>query len=99
MFMPPLPPPEPPPRITAMEVGICPAHDPKCYFDLANDVLEGVARGMESSARSFSGNTVRASGTDGVGAGDSGAATVTPGTGQATWTGFAPEVITRPTSL
>jgi hypothetical protein len=51
MFLPPLP---PPPRISAVELRICPGYDPKCYFELANDVFEGVARSLGSSASSDS---------------------------------------------
>lgn len=52
----------------------------RCRIEYANDVLEGVARVLDSSARSDVGNS-------------SSGVVVTPGTGQATWTGFAPRVI------
>ena len=65
-----------------MEIAACPAHDPKCYIDLANDALEGVARTLESSARSYSSN--------------SGPVVVAPGTGELRWTGYAPEVVIAP---
>jgi hypothetical protein len=83
-MFPPLPPPPEPPRVTAVEVRICPGYDPKCYFELANDVLEGVAGALESSVRSYSEN--------------SGPVTVTPGTGRLTWTGYVPEAIVGPPS-
>jgi len=77
MFLPPSPEPQ---RIAAIEQMICPRLDIKCRIEYANDVLEGVARILDSSARSDSGNS-------------GGGVVVKPGTGQATWTGFAPRVI------
>jgi hypothetical protein len=53
MFMPPLPPPPEPQRITAVEPArLCPRLDLKCHLEHANDVLDGVARGLGSSAGS-----------------------------------------------
>jgi hypothetical protein len=71
------PPPEPQ-RITAVEPArLCPRLDLTCRIEHVNDVLEGVARLLDSSARSDSGNTYLASGTDGVRVGDRATATVT----------------------
>jgi hypothetical protein len=83
MFIFPPPPPPDPQRITAVEPAqLCPRLDLQCRIEYANDVLEGVARLLESSARSDSRNS-------------GGGVVVTPGTtGQLTWTGFAPTVVT-----
>jgi hypothetical protein len=58
MFLPPLPPPPEPQRITAVEPArLCPRLDLKCRIEHANEVLEGVARGLEFSAGSDSATT------------------------------------------
>lgn len=84
MFIPsPLPEPQ---RIVAIDqFQVCPRLDLKCRIDYATDLLEGVARTFESSARSYSDNT--------------GPMIVTPGTGHAAWAGYAPRVIVGPAGV
>jgi hypothetical protein len=49
------PPPAPPPAISAVEVRLCERDDLRCHWETANDLLEGVATTLRSSAESSGG--------------------------------------------
>ncbi len=47
-----VPPPAPPATISAVEVRLCERNDLRCHWETANDLLEGVATTLRSSAES-----------------------------------------------